>query len=140
MTDLPDNTKPQEPASFEEWFPTEPLEARDGWARVRMPIRKYYLQDAGAVQGGLIMTLADEAFWRAVMSPLPSGQRSATAELKVNFIRPARGEYIVAESRIVHKGGRLIVGDTEVRDDQGKLVAKALGTYIIIDRQGEPSE
>lgn len=134
----PSTPQSPEPASFGEWFHSELLEARDGRARVRMPIRKYHLQDAGAVQGGLIMTLADGAFWRAVLTLLAPGQRAATSELKVNFIRPARGDYLVAESRIVHKGDRLVVGDTEVKDDRGNLVAKALGTYIIIEPQGLP--
>ena len=132
MTQLP-NKQPFAPGSFAEMLGIEEVEAREGWARVRMPIRDHHLQEANAVHGGVIMTLADTAFWRAVTTLLSPGQTSATSELKVNFIKPARGDYLVAESRIIHKGSRLVVGDAEVTDGQGDIVAKALGTYFILE-------
>ena len=135
-------TTPQsyEPGSFTEALGIETVASGEGWARVRMPIRKHYLQSADAVHGGLIMTLADTAFARAVLTVLSPGQTMTTSELKVNFIKPARGQHLFAESRIVHKGSRLAVGDAEVTDGQGDLVAKALGTYFILEPSGGPSQ
>ena len=136
MTEQPDNAKSHDPRSFTEFLGIEVVEARDGWAHVRMPIRKHYLQAAEAVHGGVIMTLADTCFAHAVKTLLSPGQSMTTSELKVNFIKPARGHLLLAESRIVHKGGHLVVGDTDVTDGQGNLVAKALGTYFIIEPHG----
>ncbi|MFH1140988.1 MAG: PaaI family thioesterase [Chloroflexota bacterium] len=73
------------------------------------------------------------AFWRAVATRFSPGQMAATSEMKVNFLRPARGDFLVVMSRVIHKGSRLIVGDTEVTDAQGSLGDKALGTYVILE-------
>ena len=121
--------------SFAEVLGIEVVEARDGWARVRMPILKQYLEEADAVHGGIIMTLADTAFWRAVVSLLSHGQTAVTSELKVNFTRPARGDHLFSESRVIHKGSQLVVGEADVTDGEGNLVAKALGTYVILEQR-----
>ena len=88
------NNQPFVPGSFAEMLGIKEVESQDGWARVRMPIRKHHLQEANAVHCGVIMTLADTAFWRAVTTLLSPGQTSATSELKVNFIKSARGDYL----------------------------------------------
>ena len=139
MTKQSANPQPFAPGSFAEMLAIEEVEVREGWALVRMSIRKHHLQEATAVHGGVIMTLADTAFWRAVTTLLSPGQTAATSELKVNFIKPARGDYLVAESRIIHQGSRLVVGDAEVTDGQGNIVALALGTSCILESgPGEP--
>ena len=63
---------------------------------------------------------------------LSPGQMAATSELKANFLRPARGDFLVAMSRVIHKGSRLMVGNTEVTNAQGSLGDKALGTCVIL--------
>lgn len=129
--------RPFSPGSFAEVLGIEEVETREGWARVRMTVRPHHLQSNNAVHGGVIMTLADTAFWRAVTTLLTPGQTAATSELKVNFLRPARGGHLVAESRVVHRGNRLVVGDTDVTDAQGNPVAKALGTYVILEPRSD---
>ncbi len=132
MTQQP-GARPFSPGSFAEVLGIEEVETGEGWARLRMPIRGHHMQSNNAVHGGVIMTLADTAFWRAVTTLLGAGQMAATSELKVNFIKPARGDSLVALSRVIHKGSRLMVGETDVTDAQGDLVAKALGTYVILE-------
>jgi len=127
--------RPFSPGSFAEVLGIEEVETGEGWARLRMPIRAHHLQSNNAVHGGVIMTLADSAFWRAVTTLLAAGQIAATSELKVNFLRPARGDFLIAVSRVIHKGSRLTVGEADVTDGEGNLVAKALGTYVILERR-----
>jgi uncharacterized protein (TIGR00369 family) len=119
--------------SFSEFLGIEEVKAGEGWAHVRMPIRKQYLEEGDSVHGGIIMTLADTAFWRAVVPLLSHGQTAVTSDLKVNFTRPARGDHLFSESRVIHKGNRLVVGEADVTDSEGNLVAKALGTYVILE-------
>ena len=57
-------------------------------------------------------------------------------EMKINYIRPFSQGEITAKAEITHKGGNLAIGDVEVRDNQGRLVAKALATYMIMKREG----
>ena len=108
------------------------VEARPGWAKLRMPIQQKHLHSGGAVQGGLTVSLADCAFSQALDTLLRPGEDSTTVELKVNFLRPAMGKELVAEGNILHKGRRLVVGEMAVRDEKGRLVATGLGTCAII--------
>ena len=138
MTSESSNRELFTPGSFSEMLGIEEVETREGWARLRISIQTRHLQSGNAVHGGVIMALADTSFWRAVSTLLTPRQSAVTSELKVNFTRPARGGYLIAESRVVHKGNLLVVGDTEVTDGHGDLVAKALGTYVIIQQDAGP--
>lgn len=108
------------------------LDTRPGWAQIKMAVRHEHLQKHGAVQGGLTVALADAAFHQALQTLLEPGEDSTTVELKVNFLRPAKGGELIAEANILQKGRRLVVGEMLVRDTLGKLVAAGLGTYAIL--------
>ena len=132
----PDSPYKREPEHCGEMLgiPDE-VERSEGWAKVRMPIRPRHLQKAGVVQGGIIVTLADYAFYRAVATVVPKERLGATVELKMNFIAPAREGELIAESRIVHKGNRLLVADMTITNSDGMLIAKGLGTYTLFDNR-----
>ena len=54
--------------------------------------------------------------------------------MKINYLKPFdRGE-IFAEAKIIFKGSQTAVGEVEIRDSDGNLVAKAISTYAIIKR------
>ena len=113
-----------------------PGRSSDGVGSASMTIQDKHRQSAGVVQGGIIVALADYAFFRAVQSLLEPGQEAVTLELKVNFLAPARDGELTATSRIVRSGRRVIVGDMEVADLNGTLIAKGLGTYLMV---GQPT-
>ena len=110
----------------------------DGSSAVSMPINPYHLQQAGRVQGGIVVTLADYAFYRAVKPLLKPGEATTTIELKINFkdqegkLAPAERGELTATAKIISPGRRVVVGEMEVKDQEGKLIAQGLGTYLII--------
>ena len=103
----------------------------DGVATVNMPIRDHHLQDSGNVQGGLIVTLVDYAFYLAVKSRLSPGQSTVTVELKVNFIAGAKEGALTASARVVSGGRRIFVVEGDVIDSDGVIVARGLSTYLV---------
>ena len=107
------------------------LESSDGRGRAAMPVREDFLQQAGVVQGGLIVTLADHALYRAVKSLLAPQESSVTVEFKVNFRSPARDGELIGEGRVVSRGGRIVVGDVDVVDQRGTLIARGIGTCLV---------
>ena len=107
-----------------------PLEDRRGSAL--MEIKEMHLQNAGAVQGGIIVTLADYALHRAVRSLIKPNQIAVTVELKLNFIAPARNGELTATANVISQGRRLMVGEMEVTDQDQTLIARGLGTYMLI--------
>lgn len=103
----------------------------DGVGTVRMPIRDHHLQESGNVQGGLIVTLADYAFFLAVKSKLSPRQSTVTVELKVNFIAGAKEGELTATARVVSGGRRIFVVEGDVTDRTGVIIARGLSTYLV---------
>jgi uncharacterized protein (TIGR00369 family) len=90
------------------------------------------LTTTGAIMhGGAIMALADTC--GAVCAYLnlpPDAQGTATIESKTNFLRAVQNGAAIATTKPLHKGRTLIVLDTEVTRDDGKLAARVTQTQI----------
>ena len=85
------------------------------------------------LHGGIVMALADSAGGVCAFLNLPEGAAgTATIESKTNFLAATRSGTVKAHSRPLHIGKRVIVLETEVRGDDGKLAAKVLQTQAIL--------
>jgi uncharacterized protein (TIGR00369 family) len=83
----------------------------------------------GAMHGGAIMALADNCGGVCAFLNLPQGaQGTATVESKTNFLRAVRDGAVTATTRPLHKGLTLIVLETVVEREDGKLAAKVTQT------------
>ena len=87
----------------------------------------------GILHGGALMSLADSAGgFLAFLNLPPDAKGTATIESKTNFLGPIRGGHVHAVTRALHKGRRTIVVDTELFDDDGKLVARVTQTQAVL--------
>jgi len=102
-------------------------ELKDGHARFRMPVRPEYLQGAKAMQGGLIVALADETIAHAMMTQLNPEEGLTMIELKSNFLAGVSDGEIIAAATVFKKGQSLVIGDCLVTDNKGKILGN-LGT------------
>jgi acyl-CoA thioesterase len=109
----------------------EVVDAKPGWARVRVRFSQHLINANGVMHGGVVFSAADAATAVALLSLLAEGERIATTEFKINFIKPVAEFDIIAEALILHRGRHTAVGDVTVTDAAGNLVAKALTTYAI---------
>ncbi len=124
---------------FAELLGIRPGESADGVGTAYMTVADHHRQGAGAVQGGILVALADYAFFRACQSTLKEGEHAVTIELKLNFIAPAREGELTARSAIKSRGGRIIVGDMEIFGPENQLIATGVGTYMTVyDRRTNP--
>jgi 1,4-dihydroxy-2-naphthoyl-CoA hydrolase len=109
----------------------ELLEARPEIVRARVEWTPERCTAGGIMHGGAIMALADNGGGICAILNLPDGaQGTATIESKTNFLRAVRDGAVNATTRPLHKGRTLIVVETELSDDSGKLVAKVTQTQI----------
>jgi uncharacterized protein (TIGR00369 family) len=107
-----------------------------GQAELRIPIRDELRQQFGFVHGGVVSYAADNALTYAGGSVL--GGNVVTAEYKINYVRPALGETLVARATVVHSGKTQAVCRCDVyvvRDGGETLCATAQGT---ITKRSEP--
>ncbi|HEY2450203.1 MAG TPA: PaaI family thioesterase [Mycobacterium sp.] len=85
------------------------------------------------LHGGIVMALADSAGGICAFLNLPEGAGgTATIESKTNFLAATRRGTLKAHCRPLHIGKRVIVLETEVRGERGKLAAKVLQTQAIL--------
>lgn len=101
-----------------------------GLARLALPYSEPLSQGMGYIHGGAITSLCDTSVGIALFTLTEPEDKILTIELKVNFIAPAAGE-IFSLAKIIHKGRKTAVGEVDVTDASGVLVAKALITYYI---------
>ena len=115
---------------------TELAAFSEGHAELRVPIREELKQQHGFVHGGVISYAADNALTFAGGSALGSGV--VTSEFKINYVRPATGEFLVARATVVHAGANQAVCRCDVyASDAGieRLCATAQGTIVrVADR------
>src|SRR5439155_1452706 len=109
----------------------------DGSATFEMPATVDLYNPNNVVHGGALTSLADSAMGFAVFSTLAPGETFTTAELHVNFLRPATADSGMLRSigRVVHRGQQLAVAEAEVLDQQNQLIARASSTNVILQRR-----
>jgi 1,4-dihydroxy-2-naphthoyl-CoA hydrolase len=89
----------------------------------------------GALHGGVIMALADTAGGLCAFWNLPSNARGTTTiESKTNFLRAVTGGYIIAAARPFHVGRTLIVIESDVSDDQERLIGRVIQSQLVLSR------
>lgn len=77
------------------------------------------------VHGGAIATLADEALASVAFTAAEEGETTVTADLKVDFLRPARPGRLVARATVRHRTRRLAFCETTIEQAEGEVVAEA---------------
>ena len=102
----------------------------------QMEADERFANPGGVVQGGFLSAFADSAMATATVTALEGRKaHTATAELKVSFLKPARvGGTLTCTARVISTGRRVTFVEAEVVDDAGVLVAKASSTYLLADR------
>ena len=103
----------------------EILEAREGYARIRMAVTAAMLNGHGTAHGGMVFALADTAFAYACNS---RNLRSVAAQASIVYLEPAReGDVLVAEAQERTLVGRSGVTHVAVRSVDGRAIAEFTG-------------
>jgi len=86
----------------------------------------------GTLNGGVLMSLADNMGGTCAFLNLPTGAATATISSSTNFLRGIREGYVTATSRPLRVGRTVIVVETELRDDDGRLAAHTTQAQAVI--------
>lgn len=105
-------------------------EIEPGRAVFAMAADERHHNPLGTLHGGVYTDLADAAMGWAYGSTLAEGESFTTVELKINFLRAVRRDTVTAEAKVVKAGSTLGYVECEVKDGQGRLVAKAACTCL----------
>ena len=106
-----------------------------GIFEAQLRIRSEHTQQDGFVHAGVIASMADHTGGYAAFTTVSEKFRILTIEFKINYFKPATGDSIVCRSKVISKGRKIIVSESEVfsmLDDQDKLVSKAMVTLMVV--------
>src|SRR3954452_5592922 len=100
-------------------------EATPDLVRGRLDWRPDLTTAGGILHGGALMALADSCGAVCAFLNLPEGSAGTTTfESKTNLLRAVKEGVVTATTTPLHRGRTLAVLETELRDGEGRLVAK----------------
>ena len=94
--------------------------------------RPELLNSWGAAHGGVIMTMLDLVMSMAVRghyNDLNAGV--LTVDMSIGFLNASKDD-VSAEGRVLHAGRSTAFCEAEAHDAEGRILAKAIGTFKIL--------
>ena len=106
----------------------------EGGAELQMQVRPDMTNGVGWLQGGIYLSLTDEAMVLALYSVLEKGEDIATISESTSFIRGAREGLLFATGRVVRKGRRVAFAEGEVRRGgrEGEVLARTTASFAVV--------
>jgi len=124
---------------YEQGFPAfcgfEVKHMEYGCFEAQLQVRPEHIQQDGFVHAGLMATLADHTAGYAAFTTVADDIRILTIEFKINYFKPAVGKTIICRSKVINKGKKIIVAESEVFsvvDGKEKRVCKATVTMMAV--------
>lgn len=99
--------------------------------RGQLPFDERLCTMGGILNGGALMSLADNLGAICAFLNLPEGASTATLESKTNLFRAARGP-VTAVSKPLHIGRTTIVVQTDLFDEQDRRLAQVTQSQAVL--------
>jgi uncharacterized protein (TIGR00369 family) len=103
---------------------------------IELPFSERLTQQQDHFHGASIGAIGDSAGGYAALTLMPAGSEVVTVEYKMNFLRPAKGELLRADGRVVRAGRSVTVARIDVDViERGAAQACALlqATYMRVE-------
>ena len=110
----------------------EAKEIAAGRATVTLAAGPQHANPMGTLHDGILCDIADAAMGIAFHSTLSPGESFTTVELKINFFRPVWKAQLRAEGKVVRRGKGVGYVECEVSDENGRAIAKASSTCLVL--------
>jgi uncharacterized protein (TIGR00369 family) len=110
------------------------VEVGDGIATFELSPDERMMNPIGSIHGGIAATILDSCLGCAVHTTLPAGVGYTTAQLNVHYLRamqPGMGP-VRATGTVIHRGRTQSTAEGKLTDSNGKLIAHATTTCLIL--------
>src|SRR5215207_7031308 len=101
-----------------------------GHAVLSLEMRDDLKRNGGIAHGGVAASLIDSAMAMAIEPLLAENQSTTTVDLTIHYLRPLSDGVARASARVVRAGRRVITVSAELFDNNDKLAATAISTYL----------
>jgi uncharacterized protein (TIGR00369 family) len=106
------------------------ISAADGRSMVALDLEPWHLNSWEVAHGGVLMSLLDVAMAVAGRSLNAGAGGGVTVEMKTSFLQPAKaGTRLLVSGFAYHRSMTMAFCEGEARDGEGRLIAKAMGTF-----------
>lgn len=114
----------------------------EGAARLRLRVRGEFVGDPlrPALHGGLISTLVDTSGGAALWTTLGPLDRISTVDMRVDYLRPARLQDLVAHGTVLRVGNRVGVAAVRVYHPDAEADTIAEGKAVFNIRRESDSQ
>ncbi len=99
-------------------------------ATLKIQMRDELRQPYGVLHGGATASLIDTAMAFAVRTCVPEDVQTTTIDLTVHYLRPHSSGEAFCTAKVVRAGKRILTVSAEVYNEEKKLIAAALSTYM----------
>ena len=102
---------------------------------VRVTIRPELINAGGLLSGVVAYALADYSMGSALWVQTTEEEGIATINIAINYVQTATEGDVVCHSTVDRRNRRIAVLRSEVRHEDGRLLATAIGSYSIFPRR-----
>jgi uncharacterized protein (TIGR00369 family) len=102
----------------------------DGKAVLSVKLQPEFTNSFGTAHGGLIMSIMDVALCTAARSQHADSIGVITIDISMQFIGVGKDK-LIAEARVLKPGRNTVFTEGEIRNTDGSLVAKGIGTVRV---------
>jgi len=110
------------------------LDARpeEGWIRIGFLGKPEFTNPAGFIQGGFLAAMLDDTMGPAVFVMTEGAVYTATIEMSVSYLNPARPGPLVGEGRVVQLGKSVGFIEATLSDRAGVVIARATSSARLV--------
>ena len=102
------------------------------WARFAFEGRREFLNPAGFIQGGILSAMLDDTMGPTVLLASRGTLFTATINLNVSFLQPAKPGRLLAEGRVVSMGKTIAFVQATLTDQQGLTLATGTASARLV--------
>ena len=106
------------------------IDLQPSQSTVQIEMRDELRQPHGILHGGVTATLVDTAMAYAVITCLSEEEKASTVDLTVHYLRPHSEGAFKCTAKVVRAGRKVFTVSADVFNQQGKLFATAISTYM----------
>jgi uncharacterized protein (TIGR00369 family) len=103
--------------------------------RVRLTVRPELINAAGLLSGPVAYALVDYCMGSTLWKELSGDERIATIGISINYVQTAREGDVICTSELDRRNDRVGVLRSEVRHDDGRVLATAVGSFSIFPKE-----
>jgi uncharacterized protein (TIGR00369 family) len=124
--------KTEQAVPIEDLLGIEVGDIGDGRAVGTFQARPQHANPMGTLQGGVLCSLVDGTMGMAFASTLQPDDSFTTMNLQIHYFRPVWTARLKAEARVIQRSKNVGYLECEVTDENGKKIAKANSTCLVL--------